>query len=142
CKAGTCASCASGMVCTGNPGGACKLGVIACTANSGCVDGNAVDPGAACGSNMVCNGNGQCVTCQVGKACTENPGAPCKTGVIDCSTGAERCVDTGTTAAGTSCGANQVCNGTGTCVPCTAGSACTTNLSICRNGITSCTTGA
>ncbi|HEY7372063.1 MAG TPA: hypothetical protein VIF57_07770, partial [Polyangia bacterium] len=145
CKAGACTTCAAGTVCTTNPGGACKLGVVTCgmgTATSGCADGDNVGAGAACGSNMVCNGNGQCVACEAGKACSMNPGAPCKTGVVDCTMGAPRCLDSGSTAAGTTCGSNQVCNGSGTCVSCTAGTACTTNPSICKNGITACTTGA
>lgn len=141
CKTGVCTTCAAGTVCTDNPGHLCKVGVTSCGSASGCVDGDSFDAGTPCGMGQVCNGNGQCVTCQAGKACTDNPGAPCKTGVIDCTTGAERCVDAGTTAAGTTCGTNQVCNGSGTCVPCTAAMACTTNPSICRNGITSCVTG-
>jgi hypothetical protein len=142
CKTGACTSCVAGTVCTGNPGGMCKLGVVACGTASGCIDGENVGAGAACGSNMVCNGNGLCVMCEAGKACTTNPGAPCKTGVTECTTGAPKCVDTGNTAAGTTCGTNQVCNGSGTCVTCMAGTTCTTNPSICRNGMISCETGA
>ena len=127
CKNGSCTTCAAGTVCTSNPGGACKLGVVACGSASGCMDGENVSAGTACGSAMVCNGNGQCVMCDAGKACSMNPGAPCKTGVVDCSSGAPRCLDGGDTAAGTTCGTNLVCNGSGTCVSCTAGTACTTN---------------
>ena len=144
CKAGACIGCAGGTVCDTNPGGACKLGVVSCgmSSSSGCIDGEDVSAGTSCGSNMVCNGNGQCVMCEEGKACTTNLGAPCKTGVTDCTTGAPKCIDSGNTSAGTTCGTNQVCNGTGTCVSCTAGQACTTNPSVCRNGVTSCVTGA
>jgi len=142
CKTGACVACAAGTVCSSNPGGMCKLGVVACGSASGCMDGANVGAGTACGSGMVCNGNGQCVMCMAGQACTTNPGAPCKTGVVDCTMGAPRCLDTGNTAAGTTCGTNQVCNGSGTCVACTAGQTCTTNPSVCKNGVTSCTTGA
>ena len=141
CKSGSCTTCAAGTVCTGNPGGLCKIGVVACGMAPGCVDGDNAGAGTACGSGMVCNGNGQCVACMAGQACTTNPSAPCKTGVVDCAMGAPRCLDAGNTAAGTNCGTNQVCNGMGTCASCTAGQTCTANPSICRNGITSCTTG-
>src|SRR5262245_27205161 len=144
CKTGACMTCAAGTVCATNPGGPCKLGVVTCgaSASGGCMDGESAGAGVACGSGMVCNGNGQCVACMAGQSCNTNPGAPCKTGVVDCAMGSPRCLDTGNTAAGTTCGTNLVCNGTGTCVACTAGTACTTNPSVCRNGITSCTTGA
>ena len=43
---------------------------------------------------------------------------------------------------GTSCGTNMVCNSAGTCVACTANAPCTTNPGhLCKNGVTSCTTG-
>ena len=51
------------------------------------------------------------------------------------------CVDGGDKTAGASCGNNQVCNGNGVCVGCTAGKACSSNPTSCRNGTTSCTTG-
>jgi hypothetical protein len=55
------------------------------------------------------------------------------------------CNDTSTPkAAGTSCGSpNHVCDGSGSCVSCTAGQTCTTNPGhVCTDGITSCSTGA
>ena len=46
CKSGACMACAAGTVCTTNPGGACKLGVVACaSASAGCVDGESVSAG-------------------------------------------------------------------------------------------------
>jgi hypothetical protein len=42
---------------------------------------------------------------------------------------------------GTSCGTNLVCNGTGSCIACTAGGACSGNPSVCYVGATRCTTG-
>ena len=56
--------------------------------------------------------------------------------------GAMTCVDGGNKAAGTTCGTNHGLQRRGTCVACTAGAACTTNPSICKNGTTSCATGA
>jgi len=52
------------------------------------------------------------------------------------------CIDGGNKGAGTNCGTNQVCDGNGMCVNCTAGGGCTTNPSICKNGTTACATGA
>src|SRR5204863_95369 len=52
------------------------------------------------------------------------------------------CLDGSNKAAGTVCGTNMVCNGSGLCGPCTAGVACTTNPNAaCKNGTTSCSTG-
>ncbi len=68
---------------------------------------------------------------------------PCKDGTTSCSTGATTCIDTATNrSAGSSCGTNMVCNGSGVCVACTAGTSCNTNPGVCKVGVTSCTTGA
>ena len=107
-----------------------------------CVDGSNKAAGTACGTNMVCNGSGACGTCTAGNDCTTNPGAACKNGTTSCTTGAMTCIDAGNKAAGTSCGTNMVCNGSGVCGACTAGTGCTTNPTACKNGTTSCTTGA
>jgi hypothetical protein len=72
--------------------------------------------GTACGMDQVC-GAGSCVACKEGEACTTNPGAPCKTGVIACGSGMPVCVDGGNAPAATACGAQklQVCDGKGAC---------------------------
>ena len=138
---GTCIACTAGQSCTGNPTN-CRNGTTSCaTGAMTCVDGSHKSPGVNCGTNMVCNGTGMCIACTAGQSCTGNP-TSCKTGTSSCSTGAMTCVDGGNTAAGTTCGPNQVCNGSGTCVACSAGGACTTNPSVCKNGTTSCSTGA
>lgn len=121
CRTGACITCAAGQACATNPGAPCKVGSTTCGAMVGCNDGSNAAAGTACGSNQVCNGNGQCVACASGQACTTNPGAPCTSGIIECSTGAPRCVDSSPLPAGAGCGTNLVCNGTGGCVGCTAG---------------------
>ncbi len=66
---------------------------------------------------------------------------PCHTSVISCDTGAPVCTPTATPAAnGTTCGVDQVCSG-GTCVPCAAGSACTSS-NACHTAAITCDTGA
>src|SRR5580765_1820146 len=52
------------------------------------------------------------------------------------------CADGASKTPGTSCGTNMVCNGSGACVACTAGGACTGNPNVCKNGVYSCATGA
>ena len=72
--------------------------------------------GTTCGMDQVC-GTGSCVACKEGEACTTNPGAPCKTGVIACGSGMPVCIDGGNVPAATACGAQmlQVCDGKGAC---------------------------
>lgn len=60
---------------------------------------------------------------------------PCYLGVWDCSGESPVCAPTWARRAGASCGANRVCNGTGTCIDCAAGAAC---LYGCSNGTLSC----
>ena len=44
---------------------------------------------------------------------------------------------------GSSCGPNKVCNGSASCIDCTAGDACIENPGhVCKVGVTSCSTGA
>ncbi|MDP1921689.1 MAG: hypothetical protein Q8L14_35945 [Myxococcales bacterium] len=141
--AGTCAACTAGASCTTNPNPGCRNGVTSCaTGVQTCADGTPKAAGTTCGMAQVCDANGFCGTCTAGMACTSNPGSPCKTGVIDCSTGSTRCVDSTNVTAGTACGPDQVCNASGSCAACVAGTACTTNPNpSCKTGITSCATG-
>ena len=141
---GSCVACTAGGSCTTNPGSACRQGVLSCaTGAQACVDGAPKAAGTNCGAGQVCDANGFCGACTAGNACTSNPGAPCKSGVIDCSTGMTRCIDSTNVAAGTSCGPDQVCNSSGSCVACVASTPCTTNPTPgCKTGVTACTTGA
>ena len=142
--AGACVACTAGLACT--PANACHAGLTSCTTGAQtCLDtGTNLSAGASCGSNQVCDGAGTCVACTAGAACTLPPGDPnvCKSGAIACGTGAPVCVaGTGNVTAGTACGTDKVCNGSGACVACVAGAACTpTNK--CHVGTTSCSTGA
>ena len=141
--AGSCLDCAAGTACTSNPN-PCRVGAVQCASGvPTCGDSSAnVSPGTACGSALVCNSAGTCVSCSAGQPCTGNPNA-CKVGVTSCATGAQTCVDSSVdVAAGTSCGAGSVCNGSGGCVGCAAGSPCATNPNPCKVGVTSCATGA
>src|SRR4029078_6938564 len=99
-------------------------------------------PGTSCGTNSVCNGSGVCVACTAGNACTTNPNQ-CKTGTTYCTTGAMTCIDGSTNkGAGTSCGTDKVCDGSGTCGTCMANQSCAGNPNVCFTGITSCATGS
>jgi len=136
---GVCGACTPGAACT--HANACKVGTTSCvTGVPVCAEMGNKANGTSCGTNQVCN-NGTCGPCTMNTACTTNPGI-CRTGTTSCSSGTQTCVDSGNKTAGTSCGLNMVCNGTGTCVPCTPGIACTGNPTACKNGTTSCTTGA
>src|SRR6185369_7535504 len=140
-SAGNCVACTPGGACSNNPN-ACKSGVGSCTTGTlTCVDDANKAAGASCGTNLVCNGNGACIDCVPGGACSSNPNT-CKSGVYSCATGAQTCIDGSNKAAGTSCGTNMVCNGSGACVACTAGDSCSGNPSICKSGVHSCTSGA
>src|SRR4029077_3085809 len=126
CNHGACGGCIAGMVCTQNPG-VCKTGTTSCaTGLMACIDGGNKAAGTSCGTNMVCNGLGTCGACTAGSSCTTNPGV-CRIGTTSCSTGAMTCVDGGNKSGGTSCGTNMVCNGSGSCIACTAGNSCMGN---------------
>ncbi len=88
------------------------------------------------------------VVLQAGKGTTEcNPGdscAPrgsCRTGAIDCSTGAPVCKEIGNAKDGTVCGVDQVC-AAGNCTACAAGGNCTPANTPCHDGVFACDTGA
>jgi hypothetical protein len=78
--------------------------------------------GTSCGTDKVCNG-GACVACRGGKSCLDEP---CRTGVFNCSSGAEVCV-TSNRKDLTACGSAASCGGasskeadacmSGVCVP-------------------------
>ncbi len=66
------------------------------------------------------------VPCEVG-ACDSNAGQPCWLGGYDCLAEAPTCIDREPAEAGTVCGASDLCDGEGNCVPCVAGAVCSTN---------------
>ncbi len=140
--AGGCVACVAGQSCNTNPT-ACLTGVTSCSTGSQvCVDtATPKTPGTSCGTNQVCTSSGICAACTAGQACSGNPNSACFAGTTSCASGTQTCIDGTQTPAGTSCGANQVCNSAGVCTACTAGSNCSGNPSACRKGITSCTTG-
>ncbi|MER2562604.1 MAG: hypothetical protein ABTQ32_17900 [Myxococcaceae bacterium] len=140
---GMCVACGAGGSCTTNPS-PCRAGLFSCaTGTQVCVDGAPKAAGTSCGAAQSCDANGFCGACVAGASCSSNPGAPCKSGIIDCSTGSTRCLDSTNVTAGTACGPDRVCTSAGSCIACVAGSSCTTNPNPgCRTGITACTTGA
>jgi hypothetical protein len=140
CSNGSCVSCTAGAACTpsGNP---CQLGVTSCsTGQSTCLStGKDIANGTVCGTNEVCS-NGSCGSCTAGISCSPSSN-PCQTGTTSCSSGLPTCVSTGQDIAnGTVCGTNEVCSG-GSCVACTAGTACAPSSNPCQTGTTSCSTG-
>ena len=90
-------------------------------------------------SGMVCSTLGRCVSCSDRTPCSPT-GNPCDTGITDCSSGVPVCAPTGRLSPGTSCGTDQVCNPTGTCIPCREGAACSTGVA-CEVGGISCSSG-
>jgi len=141
CSSGACAACTANVKCT--PAAACHQGLTSCTTGvSVCMDQNAnVTDGTPCGTNAVCSA-GACGACVGGAACTPKTNV-CHVGATSCATGVSVCADTmANVAAGTDCGAGEVCNGSGACVACVAGTTCAVTNEPCHNGRTSCTTGA
>ncbi|MBL8949805.1 MAG: hypothetical protein JNK82_03450, partial [Myxococcaceae bacterium] len=139
--AGACVSCSMGASCTMNPS-PCREGTIGCaTGGPVCNDAAAARPnGTSCGTNQVCSG-GACVACTAGLSC--NPGGnACALGSTTCGTGTSVCTFSANIAAGTSCGANLVCDGMGGCVACVAGQACSPGGNLCRTGTIACGGGA
>ena len=136
CSNGACAACSVGTLC--QPTNPCHAGVTVCAPSIGCTDtGNALTNGTQCGTDRVCNA-GTCVSCSAGASC--QPTNPCKTGATSCATGSPVCMESGNRASGTMCGANMVCNATGSCVSCSVNSACPpTNP--CHTGTLMCATG-
>ena len=106
-----------------------------------CIDGSNKGAGTSCGTNMVCNGSGDCGACTAGSACSGNP-SPCKDGTTSCTTGATTCIDTASKGRRQQLRHEQGLQQRGSCVACTAGASCNTNPSVCKVGVTSCTTGA
>ncbi|MFT3915175.1 MAG: hypothetical protein QM704_13950 [Anaeromyxobacteraceae bacterium] len=97
-----------------------------------------------CGAQGAVSMHLDLVSCTPGVACQTN-GNLCVAGAVSCATGRPVCADTATpSAAGKACGTNQVCNGSGACVACTAGLDCTGSNpeNLCHAGVTSCATGA
>ena len=79
------------------------------------------------------------LSCTAGIAC--QPSSPCETGTTSCMTGASVCVTNGSRAAGATCGTGMVCDGSGTCVACSQGGACTPQANLCHKGTYACATG-
>ena len=136
CVDSKCVACVTGEACT--PEDSCHKGTLDCTAGVKCVDtGTNVEAGKSCGTNKVCSAAGKCDACTVGESC--KPTDLCKTGKIECSTGAPVCAPSGDAPNGGMCGEGQVCSA-GACVACQNGMSCVpTNK--CHTGTLSCSTG-
>jgi len=140
CHNGSCDACVAGMACdvTGKP---CRVGSIVCTTGAPvCTETNNKPNGTTCGTGMVCQA-GACATCQAGGACTPTTNK-CHNGMLVCSGAAPSCTDSGTNVvAGTSCGTDMVCNGSGMCGACVQGMDCVVPGKPCRKGTIACNTG-
>src|SRR5262249_29760431 len=121
CHAGNCESCVADMACdvTGKP---CRAGSIVCTTGAPvCTETDNKPNGTGCGTGRV-GQNGTCATCQAGASC--QPTNKCHNGTLTCAPSIA-CMDANTNvAAGTACGTDMVCNGSGLCNACVAGSDC------------------
>ena len=109
---------------TGCDAGACLIASTACSSGSPvCTVVARVDAGVQVGASSFCDGDGGIGACTPGVAC--NTANSCENGVIDCSTGASRCVPA--SGAGQFKAASTVCRmSTGVCDPaenCTGSSA-------------------
>lgn len=79
--AGHCAACVPNGPCSTNPT-PCKAGTQTCGSGPKCVDTAAnASLGTACPGGF-CDGSGACSSCALGSACSTNPSAPCKAGVL------------------------------------------------------------
>ena len=95
------------------------------------------EAGTTCGDGKVCSAVGTCEVCAAGETC--KPTDLCKTGKIECKTGAPVCAPSADAPNGSECGEGQVCSA-GACVACRDGMSCVpTNK--CHNGSLSCSTG-
>ncbi|MBL8919324.1 MAG: hypothetical protein JNJ54_10715, partial [Myxococcaceae bacterium] len=136
CNAGTCNPCSQGSSCTTNPNSACRNGYVECGSGSGvCTDGSNKVNGTPC-LGGVCN-SGTCNPCNQNAPC--NPTA-CTIGEIECTSGSPVCDPSGNQPPGFAC-PGGVCNGSGSCVACSPGAACTTNPNPCMTGAISCVSG-
>lgn len=136
CRAAPAPTCVEGEACTP---GLCRLGALSCDPTERCVDTGAAPPGTPC-ARGVCDGDGACVACAPGDACVVL--GSCRAGVQRCEPAS--CEDDPggeLVAAGTSCGAGRVCDGTGACVDCAAGTACETEIE-CQERVLRCDSGA
>ncbi len=136
---GACVSCVQGADCT--PPNACTKSQIQCGTGAPVCTATTtpVASGTSCGAGLQCNGAGACV-CAQGVDCT--PPSACVTSQYQCATGSPVCTASATpVAAGTSCGTNLVCSGTGACVSCVQGADCTP-AGACTQSQIQCGTGA
>ena len=76
------------------------------------------------------NGGVSCAQANLAGAC----GTTCKPGIYDCATGTAVCSLQTNAAVGTTCGTNEVCDGSGNCVNKTADGGSCTNSQLCQNG--------
>lgn len=126
--------------------GTCRIeacGTVECSPNSICLDGGCTDvtcQGVLCPTGRACLG-GLCARCTSGVTCRSNPNARCDHGLTACDGEASRCVDGAPVEPGTSCGSGLVCDADAGCVPCSAGSACSTNPTACVPGKLDCSAG-
>lgn len=124
CDNGSCNACTNGAPCapSAKP---CDNGSVACVDGGlTCNDlGTPASAGSSCGSGHVCDGNGNCVACTAGNQCNPS-GNVCQTGTTQCSTGTPTCGNLTNVMAGTSCGSNKVCDGSGNCVAVCSAATC------------------
>jgi NHL repeat len=119
----------------------CQLGTVTCDNDvAGCTVSGDADDGTDCDADKVCSA-GVCTACTVGDACSDpnDPDNTCISGTVTCANGPD--CDLSNVNAGTGCGTDQVCDGSGTCADCKVDDVCDPPGQACKDGKMACSKG-
>ncbi len=108
-----CALPSDGACDTGNP---CTVGRLDCGDDgvTTCVVVDVLPEGTSCGDGLACDETARCTGCIDGPSCPVDN--PCALGEIECVDGEPVCVEEWNQPAGTPCGGDGACDGSGHCL--------------------------